>query len=296
MSDGAATLATSDASIADWVDLTKPRITLMVILTAGIGMLLASLVAAPAELVAATLIGTWLVAAGSSALNHALEAGLDARMERTANRPVAAGRITIRGAATFGLLLGSAGLLLLAWRVNLPTALLGLVAFLGYVAIYTPLKPKSSLATIVGAVPGAIPPMMGWAAVAGGVHFGAWILFSILFLWQLPHFLAIAWMWRDDYARAGFPMLPVVQPDGGSTARQMVLYSVALLPVSLAPTVAGLAGIGYFVGAALLGLGYTAAAVGFARRRDRSTARRVLLASVLYLPLVLGVLAADRLF
>jgi len=227
-------------------------------------------------------------------LNHALEHQLDALMLRTANRPVASGRMRSRAAIAFGLLLGCGGLLLLAWRVNWLTAILGLVAFLGYVVIYTPLKVKSSLATIVGAIPGAIPPMMGWTAVSGELAPGAWVLFGILFLWQLPHFLAIAWMLRDDYARAGFPMLPVVEPDGRSTARQMVLYGLALIPVSLAPTVLGLAGRGYFVGALALGLAYAVPAVAFARHRTDGAARRVLLASVLYLPAVLGVLALDR--
>lgn len=279
---------------ADWMELTKPRITLMVLLTAGIGILLATTERPPLPVVVVTLLGTWLVAAGSSALNHALEHQLDALMERTANRPVAAGRMRAKAAVAFGLLLGCGGLLLLAWRVNWVTALLGLVAFLGYVVVYTPLKIKSSLSTVVGAVPGAIPPMMGWTAMTGELDAGAWALFGVLFLWQMPHFLAIAWMCRDDYARAGFPMLPVVQPDGRSTAAQMVLYSVALIPVSVAPVMLGLAGRGYLVGALALGMVYTGFSVGFARDRSDGAARRVLLASVLYLPAVLGVLALDR--
>ncbi|MDH3405022.1 MAG: heme o synthase [Acidobacteriota bacterium] len=284
----------SGGPLADWMELTKPRITLMVLLTAGIGILLAAPARPDLELVASALLGTWLVAAGSSALNHALEHELDALMVRTAGRPVASGRMAARAAIAFGLLLGCGGLLLLAWRVNWTTAILGLVAFLGYVVVYTPLKVRSSLATIVGAVPGAIPPMMGWTAVTGELQAGAWVLFGILFLWQLPHFLAIAWMCREDYARAGFPMLPVVQPNGHSTARQMVLYSAALIPVSLGPVVLGLAGQGYLAGALVLGLGYTALGVAFARTRSDLAARRVLLASVLYLPAVLGVLAVDR--
>jgi len=279
---------------ADWMALTKPRITLMVLLTAGIGILLAASETPALELVAATLVGTWLVAAGSSALNHAIEHELDAQMVRTANRPVASGRMRAHAAVAFGLLLGCGGLLLLAWRVNWTTAILGLIAFLGYVVVYTPLKVKSSLSTVVGAVPGAIPPMMGWTAISGQVEAGAWALFGVLFLWQLPHFLAIAWMCRHDYARAGFPMLPVVEPDGRSTASQMVLYSVALIPVSLAPAILGLAGRGYFIGALALGLLYTALSIGFARDRSDASARRVLLASVIYLPAVLGVLALDR--
>lgn len=286
--------ARDGGALADWMQLTKPRITLMVLLTAGIGVLLAAATAPDWELVAAALLGTWLVAAGSAALNHALEHHLDRLMMRTADRPVAAGRMAARVAIAFGLLLGCGGLLLLAWRVNWITAILGLIAFLGYVVVYTPLKVKSSLSTVVGAVPGAIPPMMGWTAVTGELEPGAWVLFAILFLWQMPHFLAIAWMCRDDYARAGFPMLPVVQPDGRSTALQMVLYSVALIPVSLAPAVLGLAGGGYLAGALLLGVGYTALGLRFAVHRSDAAARRVLLASVVYLPAVLGVLALDR--
>ncbi len=291
----ATTIAVQRGRVSDWIDLTKPRITLMVLLTAGLGMLLAAVVRPSVELLVAALGGTWLVAAGSSALNHALEGASDARMERTADRPVPAGRLQARTVAAFGLLLGGSGLLLLAWAVNWPTAVLGLIAFLGYVVVYTPLKARSSLATLVGAVPGAIPPMMGWTAVTGTVHREAWILFGILFLWQLPHFLAIAWLCRDDYARAGFPMLPVLQPDGASTGRQMVLYALALLPVSVAPTVAGLAGGVYLVGAGLLGVGFVLATLDFARRRSETAARRVLLASVVYLPAVLAVLAIDRL-
>ena len=199
-----------------------------------------------------------------------------------------------RAAVAFGLAIGCAGLFLLAWRVNWLTAILGLIAFLGYVVVYTPLKIRSSMATVVGAIPGAIPPMMGWTAVAGELQPGGWVLFGILFLWQLPHFLAIAWMCRDDYARAGFPMLPVIQPSGHSTARQMVLYSLALIPVSLAPTALGLAGSSYFAGALVFGLCYTALGVVFALKRSDSSARWVLLASVLYLPAVLGVLWLDR--
>ncbi|MCZ6727770.1 MAG: heme o synthase [Acidobacteria bacterium] len=286
--------AGATGGFADWLELTKPRITLMVLLTAGIGILLAAKEPPGLELVLATVVGTWLVAAGSSALNHALEHRLDALMERTANRPVAAGRMAPRAAIAFGLLIGVSGLLLLAWRVNWITALLGLIAFLGYVVVYTPLKVKSSLSTLVGAIPGAIPPMMGWTAVAGELEPGAWVLFGLLFLWQLPHFLAIAWICRDDYARAGFPMLSVIQPDGGSTARQMVLYGLALIPVSLAPTVLGLAGRGYFAGALALGVLYLALGVAFVFDRSEAAARRVLLASVIYLPAVLGVLVFDR--
>ena len=280
--------------LADLVDLTKPRITLMVVVTSGIGMLLASAGDSSLALVLHTLLGTGLVAGGSAALNHVLERDVDALMKRTANRPLPAGRLDPDAALLFGVVLAVVGLLELAIAVNLLTSLLGAAALAGYIFLYTPLKRISPLATIVGAVPGAIPPMMGWTAVTGSLDPGAWVLFAILFLWQLPHFLAIAWMCRDDYARAGFPMLPVIQPDGSSTARQMVLYGAALLPVSLLPYVLGLTGSTYFVGAIVLGFLFLAVCVAFARSHSTVAARRVLVVSVLYLPAVLGVMVLDR--
>jgi protoheme IX farnesyltransferase len=280
--------------MADIVELAKPRITLMVVVTAGIGILLASGGRVPMELVLHALIGTGLVAAGSAALNHVLERDIDALMRRTADRPLPAGRMSPDLALTIGVGLAVAGLVELALGVNLTTALLGAAALAGYVFVYTPLKKISPLATVVGAVPGAIPPMMGWAAVTESLDPGAWVLFAILFLWQLPHFLAIAWMCREDYARAGLPMLPVIQPDGRSTARQMVLYGAALLPVSLLPSTLGLTGATYFLGAMGLGLFFLAMCVGFAVSLSALAARRVLLTSVLYLPAVLAVMVLDR--
>ncbi|TNF70829.1 MAG: protoheme IX farnesyltransferase [Acidobacteria bacterium] len=280
--------------MADLVELTKPRITLMVVVTAGIGLLLASGGQVPMELVLHTLIGTGLVAAGSAALNHVLERDIDALMRRTADRPLPAGRMSPDLALTIGVGLAVVGLVELALGVNLTTALLGAAALAGYVFVYTPLKKISPLATVVGAVPGAIPPMMGWAAVTESLEPGAWVLFAILFLWQLPHFLAIAWMCREDYARAGLPMLPVIQPDGRSTARQMVLYGAALLPVSLLPSMLGLTGSTYFLGAMGLGLFFLAVCIAFAVSLSALAARRVLLTSVLYLPAVLVVMVLDR--
>jgi protoheme IX farnesyltransferase len=280
--------------MADIVELTKPRITLMVVVTAGIGLLLASGGKMPMAMVLHTLIGTGLVAAGSAALNHVLERDIDALMRRTADRPLPAGRMHPDLALTIGVALAVAGLVELTLGVNLLTALLGAAALAGYVFVYTPLKKISPLATVVGAVPGAIPPMMGWAAVTESLDPGAWVLFAILFLWQLPHFLAIAWMCRDDYARAGLPMLPVIQPDGRSTARQMVIYGAALLPVSLLPSALGLTGSIYFLGAIGLGLFFLAMCVAFAVSISALAARRVLLASVLYLPAVLAVMVLDR--
>ena len=194
----------------------------------------------------------------------------------------------------FGVGLAVAGLLELTLAVNLLTALLGAVALAGYIFVYTPMKRVSSLATVVGAIPGALPPLMGWTAVSDRLELGGIVLFAILFLWQLPHFLAIAWMCREDYARAGIPVLPVVEPDGRSTARQMMLYGAALLPVSLLPTVLGLTGGTYFIGTLALGCFFLAVCVSFALSFSTGAARRVLLVSVLYLPAVLVVMVLDR--
>lgn len=280
--------------LGDLLELTKPRITLMVVLTAGIGLLLASGGEAQFALAVHTLVGTGLLAAGSSALNQVLERDLDALMQRTAQRPLPAGRMHPDAALLFGVALSIVGLLELTVFVNLLTALLGTLALASYVFLYTPLKRVSSLATVIGAIPGAIPPLMGWTAVTNELAMGAWVLFGILFLWQLPHFLAIAWMCRDDYARAGLPMLPVVEPDGRSTARQMVLWGAALLPVSLLPTILGLTGITYFLGTLALGCFFLAVCVAFSLSFSTQAARRVLLVSVLYLPAVLAVMVLDR--
>jgi protoheme IX farnesyltransferase len=234
------------------------------------------------------------VAAGASVLNQVVERDTDALMRRTAERPLPAGRLDPDAALVLGVTLGVVGLFSLAIWVNLLTALVGAVALAGYVFVYTPLKRTSRLATLIGAVPGALPPVMGWTAARDSLEPGAWILFGILFLWQLPHFLAIAWLCREDYARAGFPMLPVVEPDGRSTGRQAILYAAALVPVSLLPAVIGLSGTAYFLGALVLGLTFLGFCVAFAQSFSTAAARRLLLASVLYLPAVLIVMLLDR--
>jgi len=266
----------------------------MVLVTALAGAWLASAGSPPWLSLAWALLGTGLLSAGASALNQVIERTTDAKMRRTANRPVPAGRLGAEEALAFGALLIVAGLGVLILKVNLLTALLGAVTVVGYLLIYTPMKRVTSLATIVGAVPGAIPPMMGWSAMTDELAPGAWALFGILFFWQLPHFLAIAWMYRADYARGGFPLLTVRDPDGQRTARQMILWATALVPVSLVPAALGLAGGAYFAGAFLLGLGYLAACVLFARDSSHLAARRLLLASVFYLPAILGILLVDR--
>jgi heme o synthase len=286
--------APTSVRLSDLAEMAKPGITLMVVLTAGLGFLLAGGEKFSFVLLVYTLLGTGLVSAGASVLNHVIEREPDALMQRTANRPLPAGRMDPDTALLFGVAVGVAGLAELALAVNLLTALLGAVALAGYVFVYTPLKRVSSLATIVGAVPGAIPPMMGWSAVRGQLDPAAWVLFGILFFWQMPHFLAIAWLCREDYARGGFPMLTVSDTDGSRTARQVILYGVALIPVSLLPSVLGLMGTVYFAGALLLGLVYLGFGFGFARTRSTSGARWLMLASILYLPAVLLVMLLDR--
>jgi protoheme IX farnesyltransferase len=280
--------------LADLAELTKPGITLMVVLTAGLGFLLAAAGRLPLLLLAATLLGTGMVAAGSSALNHVLERDSDGLMRRTAGRPLPAGRLDPDVALLFGVSVAVGGLALLALAVNLLTALLGALALAGYLFVYTPLKKRSSLSTVVGAVPGAIPPMMGWCAVRGELDLAAWVLFGILFFWQMPHFLAIAWLCREDYGRGGFPMLPVIDPGGSWSGRQAVLYGSALVPVSLLPSLMGLSGVVYFAGALALGLAYLGFCLAFALRRSNPSARRLMFASLLYLPAVLLAMLLDR--
>ncbi len=295
-------VAVAPARCALYLELTKPRITFMVMLTTAAGFVLAQGAQGasgggplPLALFFHALVGTGLVASCGSALNQVIEREHDGKMRRTAERPLPSGRLDPDRALAFSVALGVTGLVYLALAVNLLTALLGAATLAGYVFVYTPLKRVTSFATVVGAAPGAMPPVMGWAAYSGHLGVGAWALFGILFFWQLPHFLAIAWMYRSDYARAGYPMLPVLEPDGASTARQAVLWAAALVPLSLVPSALGLTGGVYAVGAAALGLGYLAASVTFGHRRTGVSGRRLLLASVLYLPGILGVMLVDRL-
>ena len=289
----AASLAAAPSRAADFLELSKPRITLLVVVTAAVGYALGARDFHGTTFLA-VLAGTALVAGGASALNQYAERDVDARMLRTRHRPVPAGRLAPAEALAFGLSAAAAGLLLLAAATNVLTAALGLTAFASYVLAYTPLKRVTSLCTVVGAVPGAIPPLMGWAAARGSLDRTAWSLFAILFLWQLPHFLALAWMYREDYARGGFPMLAVSDVDGASTGRQAVLYGAALLPVTLAAGLFAGAGRVFLFGGLLCGLAFLAGAALFARRREVVWARRLFLASVLYLPAVLGLMVFDR--
>jgi len=290
---GITALTASPTRVGDFLELTKPRITTLVVITAGVGYAVGAPRGIEPAAFVALLIGTALVAGGASALNQYWEREADARMERTRLRPIPAGRMAPQEALAFGLAVAGAGLVLLA-TINGLTALLGLAALASYVLAYTPLKRLTSLCTVVGAIPGALPPMMGWAAARGSLDPGAWALFGILFLWQLPHFLAIGWIFREDYARGGFPMLTVLDGDGRSTARQMMLYSAALIPVTLAAGALASAGIGYLSGALALGLVFFAASTRFAWKRSVAAARVLFLVSILYLPALLGLLVFDR--
>lgn len=280
--------------LADFVELTKPRITFLVLVTTAVGYALGVGPSFQPAVFLALLVGTALVSGGASALNQWAERDADARMTRTASRPLPSGRLAPSDALAFGAAISAVGLALLAGAVGALTAALALASLGSYVLLYTPLKRTTPLCTLVGAVPGAIPPMMGWAAARGTLDREAWALFAVLFLWQLPHFLAIAWIHREDYARAGFPMLPVSDPDGASTARQTVAYAAALVPVTLLAGSFAAAGQVYLWSALALGLVFLACTVVFAVQRSVRAARWVFLASVLYLPAVLGLMVLDR--
>jgi protoheme IX farnesyltransferase len=283
------------ARTADYVSLTKPRVAVLVLFTVAAGALLAGGPAVPLLLVVHAVLGTALVAAGASALNQWLERHTDAQMRRTENRPLPAGRLSPVEVVVFGAVLGVAGTSYLALALPTPwAAVLAALTFASYVGVYTPLKSRTTLNTLIGAVPGAMPPVIGWVAVGGRVDPEALALFAIVFLWQVPHFLAIAWMYRDEYARAGLLMLPVTDPEGVRTGRQMVLYCLALLPVSLTPALSGAAGILYLGGAGLLGLAFLRSALAFRRSVGVTPARRVLRLSLAYLPGLLLLLILDR--
>ncbi len=280
--------------LAAYSDLTKPRITFLVVLTAAAGFCMGSASGVDYPRLLNMAIGIALLASGLSALNQYLERHLDPLMRRTQDRPLPTGKLLPVEAALFGILLCVVATAYLAILINPLSALLGVATMFGYLFVYTPLKTKTTLSTVLGAFPGAMPPLIGWVAVRGQVTVEAWVLFSILFLWQFPHFLAIAWMYRDDYARAGIKMLPVVEPDGKVTGQQIISYTLLLIPVSLLPAATGLAGVVYLVGAAVLGLGFLYFSVRAALVRTTWQARRLLLASVIYLPILFGLMVLNR--
>ncbi len=281
----------------NYIALTKPRITWLILMSTGVGYFFGlkrdwnGWLELP--LLLHTLVGTALIASGTAALNQWYEREADGLMRRTASRPLPSGKMTANRALWFGIVLAVAGFTELAIAVNPLTGLLGALTLGGYLFVYTPLKQRSHLSTVIGALPGAMPPLMGYAASYGALNAEAWTLFAILFVWQFPHFLAIAWMYRDDYARAGIRMLPVVEPDGMSTARQIVLYASTLIPVSLFPVLLRMSGRIYLVGALLLGFWFLYTGVRVAFDRTNVRARKVLLASVIYLPMIYGLMIFD---
>jgi protoheme IX farnesyltransferase len=286
--------ARASARVSAYLELTKPRITFLIVLTAAAGFCLGSRGAVNYLTFAHAMIGIALLSSGIATLNQFMERDLDALMRRTAERPLPSGRLFPFEALWFGIALTLAAELYLALSVNLLTAVLGLTVIAGYLFLYTPLKTRTSLSTAVGAFPGAMPPLIGWAAARGEIDVAAWVLFAILFLWQFPHFLAIAWMYREDYGRAGIRMLPVVEPDGRVTGQQIILYALMLLPVSLLPALLGISGRVYFFAALGLGLLFLGSSIRAALSKSNQHARQLLLASVLYLPLLFGVMVLNR--
>jgi protoheme IX farnesyltransferase len=282
--------------MSDYIELTKPRITWLILMSTAVGYYFGlrgwdSFGWWP---LLHTILGTGLIASGTAALNQWYEREADRRMRRTQGRPIPSGRVTAGRALAFGIVLSAAGFVELWLGANPLAGILGLATLFTYLFVYTPLKQRTWLSTAVGAFPGAMPPMIGYAAAAGAITAEAWVLFAILFLWQFPHFYSIAWMYRDDYARAGIRMLPVVEPNGRSTARQIVLCGLALIPVSLAPSLLGMTGKIYLLGAFALGSYFLYSGVRVAIDRTVLRARAVLLVSVVYLPLLYGLMLVDR--
>lgn len=280
--------------LSAYLELTKPRIAIMLVLTAAAGFYLGGK-SFDLLLFVNSMIAITLLAFGVSTLNQYWERESDKLMERTASRPLPSGKITPLEALVFGSLLCLSAEIYLAVAINFLTALLGLIVIIGYVFIYTPLKSRTSMSTAVGAIPGALPPLMGFTAASNEISIAAWITFAILFFWQFPHFLAIAWMYRDQYAKAGILMLPVIEPSGKITARQIVIFAVLTLVISVLPYFFGFAGVIYLVGAILLGFWFLYESIKMAREKSDSQARKLLRVSVIYLPLIYLILVLNHL-
>jgi protoheme IX farnesyltransferase len=278
---------------ADYLTLTKPRLNMLVVATSAGGYYLGAAGTPGVWPLLQAVAGTTLVAGGAAALNQVYERDTDALMRRTRIRPLPDGRVSWTDARLFGWLLAAAGLTTLLF-VNVLSAVIALTTLLTYLALYTPLKRRSPHATLVGAIPGALPPLIGWTAATGATSLSGWALFAIVFLWQIPHFMAIAWMYREDYARAGFPMLPVVEPDGRRAGRHAFAYALALVPASLIPSWTGIAGWPYFWTAAALGLALVALAARFSSDRSDRTARALFYGSITYLPLLWVAMILDH--
>jgi protoheme IX farnesyltransferase len=282
-------------AIADYVALTKPRLNFLVVATSAAGYYLGATALPDLVPMTEAVGGTALVAAGAAVLNQVYERDTDALMRRTRLRPLPDGRVSAADALAFGVALSGAGVLLLALRANLAAAALAVLTLAVYLTVYTPMKRRTSSATLVGAVPGALPPLIGWAAAKGGISTGGVALFAIVFLWQIPHFMAIAWMYRDDYRMAGFPMLTVVEPDGRRAGRQAAWYAGALLPASLVPAFIGIAGHAYLIVASILGTALLWLAAAFLQDRTDRSARHLFLGSISYLPLIWIAMVGNKL-
>jgi len=280
--------------LAVYLDLFKARLTFLVLLTTLVGFYAGSRGPLDYLLLLHTILGTAFVASGASALNQLWERDYDAKMRRTQDRPLPSGRLLPHTVLLVGCASSVIGLAYLAAAVNVLTSAIGAVSLFAYVFLYTPLKRVTWLNTAVGAIPGGLPPLMGWTATRGQLNAEGWVLFGILALWQIPHFMAIAWMYRDEYAKAGFKMLPVVDPDGHRTGRQAVLHAAGLLTLSLFPFLLKLAGPVYLCGALLLGVAFLVCAVQFSRQLTLSRARQLFFASILYLPLLLALMVLDK--
>ncbi len=283
------------AQFLAYLELTKPRLTLLALITALIGFLLGTPHQWNRREFWFVLLGTALVGAGCGILNQVMEQDPDRQMERTKQRPIPSGRVQEPNAMAFGVIAATAGLLILTFGCNALAGTLAALTLVSYLFIYTPLKKTTAFCTLAGAIPGAIPPLIGWAAARGSIGIGAWFLFWIIFIWQLPHFLAIAWIHRDDYARAGFKMLPVIDLNGAATGRQIIVYCAALVPVSLLPAAYGFCSWIYFGVALAAGLLFLAAGVHAARTRTEQAARQLFISSILYLPVILITMTLDRL-
>lgn len=282
------------AKLSAFFEMTKPRIAFMLVLTSAAGFYLGTKGAFNLTLFLNAMLGITLLAFGVAVLNQFWEREIDALMERTKKRPLPSGRLTKLQALLFGLVLCVGSEVYLSYFVNLLTAILGLSVIVGYVLLYTPLKTRTSASTAIGAIPGAMPPLMGWTASAGEISSGALVVFMMLYLWQFPHFLAIAWLYRDQYKNAGIVMLPVLDPEGKLTARQIVIFTIMLIPVSLAPFFFGFAGVYYLAGSVLLGLWFLYASIKTARLKTNVEARNLLFVSVLYLPLIFGLMVFNH--
>lgn len=278
---------------ADYKELLKPGITIFVMMSAAAGYLLGPEGAFDLSILGGLLAGTGLTAGGACAINHVMERVFDRRMRRTENRPVAAGRLTPRAGALYGIVLIVAGLFVLGYFTPVITMLLALMTVIGYLAIYTPLKRRTRHNTLIGAVPGALPALGGYAAAAHTIDLGGWVVFGILFLWQLPHFFALAWMYRHDYARGGFAMLPVLEPDGRSTGIVSVVATLLLLIVGMLPTALGMAGIVFGIGMAAVGTAFAIPAFSFLSEPNDRRARHLLLASIVYVPAFFALVVVD---